>query len=61
MNGVLGTRDYLAGDRFTVADITAMGGFAYADFVGLDIPQNCGHLRSWRERVAARPSAALAA
>lgn len=61
MDGVLSNQDYLAGDRFTVADITAMGGFAYADFVKLDIPKSHTNLLAWRKRVSARPSAAVAA
>ena len=61
MDGLLEDREYLAGNRFTVADITAMSGFAFADFVKLDIPASCQNLRAWRERVSARPSAAVAA
>ncbi|MGH1480004.1 MAG: glutathione S-transferase [Geminicoccales bacterium] len=61
MDTVLADRDYLAGNRFTVADITAMGGFAFADFIKLDIPESCINLRNWRTRVSARPSAAVAA
>ena len=61
MDGVLADQNYLAGDRFTVADLAAMGGFAFADFVKLDMPEDCGNLRAWRERVAARPSVAAAA
>ena len=61
METVLADQDYLAGDRFTVADITAMGGFAFADFVKLDIPDSCPNLQAWRARVSARPSAAVAA
>jgi glutathione S-transferase len=60
MNDVLAERDYLAGERFTVADITAMGGFAFADFVGLAIPEDLTNLIAWRARVSARPSASLA-
>jgi glutathione S-transferase len=54
LNGVLAERSYLAGDRFTMADITAYAGLAFADFVKLDVPESCGHLKAWRERVAAR-------
>lgn len=61
MDGVLAGRDYLAGDAFTVADITAMGGVLFADFVKLEIPETARNVRRWRERVFARPSAALAA
>ncbi|MHA1570344.1 MAG: glutathione S-transferase family protein [Alphaproteobacteria bacterium] len=61
MDGMLAGRDYLAGDRFTVADITAMAGFAFADIVKVDIPDTCANLKNWRDRVTGRPSAALAA
>lgn len=61
METILAERDYLAGDHFTVADITAMAGFAFADFIKLDIPEDCTHLRNWRARMSARPSAAVAA
>ena len=53
----LAHRDYLAGDRFTVADIT---GFVALDFMRparLTIPLELTHLTRWRERLAARPSA----
>lgn len=61
MEKSLADRDYLAGDRFTVADITGMAGFAFADFVNLDIPDTCPRLQDWRARVSARPSAKIAA
>ena len=61
MDEVLADQPYMASDRFTVADITAMAGFAFADFVKLDIPQSYKHLHDWRARVSARPSAKLAA
>ena len=61
MDGILAEQPFLAGEGFTVADITAMAGLAFADFVALDIPDSCAHLKDWRARVSARPSAALAA
>jgi glutathione S-transferase len=61
MDEVLADQAFMAGDRFTVADITAMAGFAFADFVELDIPEACTRLRDWRTRVSARPSAKHAA
>lgn len=61
MDKTLLDQDYLAGDRFTVADITGMAGFAFADFVDLDIPDTCPRLQDWRARVSARPSAKVAA
>ncbi len=61
MDNILANQSYLAGDRFTVADITGMAGFAFADFVNLDIPDSCPRLQDWRARVSARPSAQVAA
>ena len=51
---------YLAGERFTVADITAFAGLAFADFAKIDIPADLANLRAWRTRVAERPSMAQA-
>jgi glutathione S-transferase len=56
LDGVLSTRPYLAGDNFSMADITAFAGLAFADFAKIDIPIDCKHLKAWRARVADRPS-----
>lgn len=53
----LGQQPYIAGNAFSVADITVMAGLALAEFVGILIPDNVHNLRAWRERVNARPSA----
>ncbi|MCL6285782.1 glutathione S-transferase [Ruegeria sp. 2012CJ41-6] len=58
LDGVLSANDYLAGDRFSMADITAFAGLAFADLAELDIPAELGNLRNWRDRVASRPSIA---
>ncbi|MDP5217166.1 glutathione S-transferase [Ruegeria sp. 2205SS24-7] len=58
LDGVLSENDYLAGDRFSMADITAFAGLAFADFAKLDIPSELDNLKAWRERVASRPSIA---
>ena len=58
LDNVLRTSDYLAGDRFTVADITAFAGLAFADFAKIDVPEECTALKDWRSRVAQRPSIA---
>jgi glutathione S-transferase len=58
---ILATRPWLAGDRFTIADITAFCGIEFAKLIKFR-PADAGfrHLADWRERVAARPSAKLA-
>jgi glutathione S-transferase len=55
---VLADQPYIAGDTFTMADITVFAGLAFADFANVDIPVNCTNLVSWRERVSKRPSIA---
>ena len=55
LDEVLGKQPYLAGERFTVADITAFAGLAIADFAKIDIPADLANLRAWRARVVERP------
>jgi len=55
---LLGAQPYIAGGDFSMADITAFAGLAFADFANIDIPDDCQNLKSWREKVAARPSIA---
>ncbi len=55
---VLADKPYVAGDAFSMADITVFAGLAFADFVGLNIPENLQNLSAWRARVAQRPSIA---
>lgn len=54
LDDVLVSCPFLAGDTFTMADITAFAGLAFADFAKVEIPVDLAHLREWRERVAAR-------
>lgn len=55
-DGVLAQQPYLAGEEFSMADITAFAGLGFADFAKIEIPADCKNLREWRGRVAARPS-----
>lgn len=55
---LLGAQPYIAGGDFSMADITAFAGLAFADFAKIDIPDDCRNLKAWREKVAARPSIA---
>lgn len=60
LDGVLAAQPYLAGERFSMADITAFAGLAFADFIKLEIPADLANLKSWRARIAERPSVAHA-
>jgi glutathione S-transferase len=58
LEGLLATQDYVAGARFTIADITAFCGIEFARLMKFR-PAEAGfaHIQAWRDRVAARPSA----
>jgi len=58
LDGILADQPYIAGDAFSVADITAFVGLGFADFAEIAIPEEYGHLNAWRQRVGARPSIA---
>jgi glutathione S-transferase len=60
LDGVLARQPYLAGERFTMADITAFAGIAYVDIAKIEMPAGLAALHAWRARVAARPSIAAA-
>jgi glutathione S-transferase len=55
-NGVLGTQPYIAGERFSMADITAYGALLHAAAAGVGIPDELTALASWHARVSERPS-----
>jgi glutathione S-transferase len=56
LNQLLANQSYIAGDRFSVADITAAAGFAFGGFCGIAIPETATHLKIWHERIMQRPS-----
>ena len=58
LNDLLADQPWLAGQSFSMADITAFAGMAFADFAEIAIPDDLTHLKDWRARVAARPSIA---
>jgi glutathione S-transferase len=57
LDGELATRPYLAGERFTVADITLLCALDFAKVVKIRIdPDAHPHLARWHALVASRPS-----
>jgi glutathione S-transferase len=61
LDGLIGDRAWIAGDRFTLADILL---FAFLDFgAGVGQPLNLENknIAAWFERTKARPSAAASA
>ena len=57
MNEELKDREYIAGDRFTIADITAMIAIDFLKPARLQVPVSHKHLLAWHQRMKARPSA----
>ena len=53
----LADRPFIAGDQFTVADITGLVALDFAKPARIAIPERFGRLRRWRDALAARPSA----
>jgi glutathione S-transferase len=57
MNARLADREFVAGERYSIADITTLVAVDFAGWIKLMIPDDCPHLRRWHQAVAARPSA----
>jgi glutathione S-transferase len=53
----LKNRRYVAGDRYTVADITGMIAVDFMKPAKLTVPDTLTHLKRWHDEVSARPSA----
>lgn len=58
LDSELSGRPFIAGDNFTVADITAMVAVNFMKPAKIDRPDNLSHLDRWYDEVASRPSAA---
>jgi glutathione S-transferase len=57
LDGELKSRPYLAGESYTVADITAMIAVDFMRVSKLAVPENLANVRRWHDAVSARPSA----
>lgn len=57
LDGMLDGHDFIAGDRFTVADIWLYVWLDFAASVGQPFDRRLRNLAPWFERIAARPSA----
>ena len=57
MDAHLASREFVAGPRYSMADITAQITIEFAKWAKLPIPESCPHLARWFAAVSARPSA----
>ncbi len=55
-DGVLKRQPYVAGDVFSMADITIIAGLIFAGLVKLSVPTECEALRTWYAGMQERPS-----
>ena len=58
LDNQLAGREFLAADRFTIADITAFIATGFQRIIKHEIPAGLDHLTAWRERIKQRPSVA---
>jgi glutathione S-transferase len=58
LDGELKNRSYIAGNDFTVADITALTAVDFMKVPKLPLPDELADVRRWHANVSARPSAA---
>ena len=56
-DGELGQRQFMAGDRFSVADITGLCAVDFMKVVRLGLSEAHANLRRWHGEVSSRPSA----
>jgi len=57
MDARLADREFVAGARYTIADISTLVLIDLAGRAKLAIPEECTHLRRWHASASARPSA----
>ena len=53
---VLQSCPYVAGDAFSMADITVFAGLMFADAAGITVPEDYSALKAWRAKVSELPS-----
>ena len=57
MDARLADRAFVAGSRFTIADISTLVLTDFAAWAKMTIPEDCTHMRRWYAAVSVRPSA----
>jgi len=57
LDGELRNRPFVAGDAFTVADVTGLVSIDFMKPAKLAVPDELEHLKRWHAEVSARPSA----
>ena len=55
---LVGDKPFLAGDDYSIADITALVMVDFAKWIKVTLPEDAANARRWYEAVSSRPSAA---
>ncbi|SDA59716.1 Glutathione S-transferase [Pseudomonas sp. NFACC15-1] len=55
-DNLLKDQAFVAGDKFSMADIAVLGGMIFASLVQLSVPEECAALRAWHARMQERSS-----
>ncbi len=58
LNGLMDGRQFVAGDRLTLADVLLFGFLVFGNNVGQPFDENLTNIKAWFDRMSARPSAA---
>lgn len=58
LDDLIGDKPYLAGARFTIADITTLVTVDFAKWIKIELPADAANARRWYADVSSRPSAA---
>ena len=59
LDAILADRPFVAGERYSIADITALVAVDFAGWVKRHLPDGAVNVHRWHETVSARPSARL--
>jgi glutathione S-transferase len=57
LNARLANQKYIAGDNYSIADITALCAIDFAKLLEIELPEDYEHARRWYADVSSRPSA----
>lgn len=55
-DSLLKQQPFIAGEKFSMADIAVLGGMIFAGLVKLPVPDECEALRAWHDRMQGRSS-----
>lgn len=58
LDAELAGREFIAGDAYTIADITGLVAVDFMKPARIQMPEECAHVRRWHQAVSSRPSAA---